>query len=100
MEKRKIIVDYKNITAELLQLLTETYPDGYDEKIVRFKNAKGEMVQSVPLETDDTKYLFKISVELERKVERYIEEMEEDDSDTDDSTDAVGDVDANADLDD
>ncbi|MBI1317223.1 hypothetical protein GC167_10280 [bacterium] len=78
MEKRRVIVDYRNITQELLELLTTTYPYGYDDAVVRFKNAKGELVSSVPLETDDTRYLVKVSMELDRKVEAYLDDFEED----------------------
>jgi len=88
MEKRRVIVDYRNITQELLELLTTTYPYGYDDAVVRFKNAKGEMVSSVPLETDDTRYLVKVSMELDRKVEAYLDDFE-DDSNQDEAEDKM-----------
>ena len=62
MEKRRIIVDYKNITSEQLALITDRYPEGFaPEDMISFKNSKGETVRAVPLETSDTKYLFKVS---------------------------------------
>lgn len=80
MEKKRIIVDYKNITNKLLSLLLETYPNGYEDAIIKFKNAKNEWVSAVPLETEDAKYLVKVSVELDKKVEAFslMEEDEED----------------------
>ncbi len=80
MEKKRVIVDYKNITQELLQLFTSTYPYGYDDFVVRFKNAKGELVSSVPLETEDTKYLVKVGVELDRVVEAYLDDDDNEDA--------------------
>lgn len=85
MEKKRVIVDYKNITSDLLALLTDQYPDGYDEAVIKYMNAKGDTVQAVPLETEDTKYLFKISTELTLRVEQYLDDLEEvEDADVDD----------------
>ena len=84
--KKRVIVDYKNITQDLLQLLTEKYPDGFDGETIYFTNAKGERVEAVPLETDDTKYLVKISAQLVTKFEAY---QEEDDAVDDEADDEV-----------
>jgi DNA-directed RNA polymerase subunit delta len=79
MDKKRVIVDYKNITQALLQRFTDTFPRGYDDDdIIRFKNAKGEWVFAVPMETEDTKYLVKISVELDRKVEAFLDDDDDD----------------------
>jgi hypothetical protein len=77
--KKRVIVDYKNITQDLLLLLTDTYPDGYEDETIHFNNAKGERVEAVQLETEDTKYLVKVSSQLDRKVEVFIEDQDEDD---------------------
>ena len=77
MDKRRIIIDYKNSTPELLALLTDKYPEGFDPGVmVTYTNAKGELVRAVPLETEDTKYLFKISIELQNQVDRYLDDLE------------------------
>lgn len=86
MEKKRVIVDYKNITNELLTLLTDKYPYGFDDFVIRFKNAKGEMVNAVPLETEDTKYLVKMSVQLDKRVEAFLDDDDADDSADDDLT--------------
>jgi DNA-directed RNA polymerase subunit delta len=87
--KKHVIVDYKNITQELLHLLTDTYPDGYEDETITFNNAKGERVEAVRLETEDSVYLVKVSAQLGRKVEIFID-------DQDDETDAV--IDAETDV--
>ena len=99
MEKRRIIVDYKNITSEQLSLITDRYPEGFaPEDMISFKNAKGETVRAVPLETEDTKYLFKVSIEMERRMEAFMDE--DDDSDGASDEDAAPDEDVSEDLDD
>jgi len=63
---KRIIVDYKKLTPEILSLLVEKYPDGYDDKhIIKFKNAKNESIEAVEVRTIDTIYLVKISTKLE-----------------------------------
>ena len=81
-DKKRVIVDYKNVTQDILELFTDRYPYGYeDEDIIKFKNAKGETVRAVPFETKDTKYLVKVSVEMDAKIEAYMDAEEDDDTD-------------------
>lgn len=59
------IVDYKKLAHTLAALLIETYPDGYgDEDIITFKNAQGDLIETVELKTPDILYLVKISKSL------------------------------------
>lgn len=80
--KRRII-DYEKLTTEVLDLLVEKFPDGYNyDDIMTFQNAKGETVKAVEVRTEDTIYLVKIGMKLEQKMEDYSEEeMGDDDSD-------------------
>lgn len=71
---RRVIVDFKKLTPEVLKLLVDRYPDGYDEDhIITFKNANGERIEAVEVTTDDTKYLVKISAKLEMTMANYDE---------------------------
>ncbi|WP_373073397.1 hypothetical protein [Zeaxanthinibacter enoshimensis] len=76
---KRVIVDFKKLTPEVLKLLVERYPDGYDDRnIITFKNAQGERIQAVEVLTDDTKYLVKISQKLEITMANYDEDDYED----------------------
>ena len=81
---KRVIVDYEKLTNEVLDLLVEKFPDGYNyDDIMTFQNAKGETVKAVEVRTEDTIYLVKIGLKLEQKMEDYSdEEMGEDDSDS------------------
>jgi hypothetical protein len=58
-------------------LLVEKFPDGYDDSdIIRFKNAKIELVEAVEVRTDDTIYLVKVSTKLSDRIENYDEDDE------------------------
>ncbi len=66
MEKKRRIVDYSNVPDEILNKLGELYPNGYDRDIIKFPNAKGELVSAVRVETDDTIFLIKVSSQLKQ----------------------------------
>ncbi|EPR73843.1 MULTISPECIES: hypothetical protein [Winogradskyella] len=89
---KRVIVDFKKLTPEILSLLVEKYPDGYDDdNVISFKNAKNETVEAVEVTTEDTKYLVKVSTKLEQTMENYDEDDYEDFED--DDPDAVVDPD-------
>ena len=69
------IVDFKKLTPEILTLLVEKYPDGYDDdNVIVFKNAKNETIEAVEVRTDDTIYLVKVSSRLEVKMANFDED--------------------------
>jgi DNA-directed RNA polymerase subunit delta len=77
---KRVIVDYAKLTNEILNLLVEKFPDGYDDSnIVRFRNAKNELIEAVEVRTDDTAYLVKVSTKLADRIENYDEDEEIDD---------------------
>jgi len=85
---KRVIVDYSKLTSEVLDLLVEKFPDGYDsDDIVTFKNAKGETVKAVEVKTEDTIYLVKISVKLEQRMEDHLDDDVDDDDDSGDDFD-------------
>jgi len=95
---KRVIVDFKKLTPEILALLVEKYPHGYDDdQVISFKNAKNEIVEAVEVTTKDTKYLVKVSTKLELTMENYDEDDYEDFDDND--PDAVQDPDLVADDD-
>nr|WP_321414946.1 hypothetical protein [uncultured Allomuricauda sp.] len=78
---KRVIVDYKKLTSEVLKLLVEKYPDGYgDDDVINFKNLKGEYIEAVEVSTEDTKYLVKISSKLERTMADFDEDDSEEDN--------------------
>lgn len=102
---KRVIVDYAKLTNEILNLLVDKFPDGYDDSnIISFKNAKNELVEAVEVRTEDTIYLVKVSTKLADRIENYDEDDEiilddvvepikgldlDDDIDDDDDEDAI-----------
>jgi hypothetical protein len=74
---KRVIVDYAKLTNEILNLLVDKFPDGYDDSnIISFRNAKNELVEAVEVRTDDTIYLVKVSTKLADRIENYDEDDE------------------------
>ena len=72
---KRVIVDYAKLTNEILTLLVEKFPDGYDDSdVIRFKNAKNETVEAVEVRTEETIYLVKASTKLADRIENYDED--------------------------
>jgi DNA-directed RNA polymerase subunit delta len=77
---KRVIVDYAKLTNEILNLLVEKFPDGYDDSdIIRFRNAKNELIEAVEVRTEDTIYLVKVSTKLADRIGNYDEDDEIDD---------------------
>ncbi len=69
---KRIIVDFKKLTKEILALLVEKYPSGYgDDDVISFKNARNETVEAVEVRTEDTIYLVKVSTRLASTMENF-----------------------------
>ncbi len=98
---KRVIVDFKKLTPEILALLVEKYPDGYDDDhIISFRNQHNELIEAVEVTTEDTKYLVKVSTKLEVTMENYDEDDYEDFDDDDPEAVQPPNMDENADSED
>ncbi len=80
MNKKRVIVDYKSLPENMLERLAVQYPEGFDDYIIKYTNSRGDRVSAVPVETEDTYYLVKVSVQLRKMVDDVdIEEVDPED---------------------
>jgi hypothetical protein len=80
---KRLIVDYKKLTKDILDLLVTQYPYGFDDEddIIEFTLASGEIVEAVKVYTDDTIYLVKIGSKLKQAIKEYEEAVFDNDDD-------------------
>ncbi|HRV55416.1 MAG: hypothetical protein KDC51_12045 [Flavobacteriaceae bacterium] len=79
---KRVIVDYKKLTPEILRLLTTKFPDGYDDDdIIRFDNHHNETIEAVEVRTEETIYLVKVSSKLHYTMTNF-NDLSEDDLNT------------------
>lgn len=62
VSKKKVIKSLENLSDDLLELIHNQYPNGYESSITRITNAKREPIFVFPLETNDATYLVKVPV--------------------------------------
>ncbi len=85
---RRVIVDYKKLNNEILDLLVEKFPYGYEpEDIITFRNAQNEVIEAVEVRTEDTIYLVKVSKRLADTMESFQDDDNDFDEEEKDSTD-------------
>lgn len=90
---KRIIVDYSKLNNDILDLLVEKFPDGYErEDVITFRNLQNELVDAVEVRTEDTIYLVKVSKRLADTMENYDEgddaNFDDDDEDIEDLAEA------------
>ena len=86
---KRVIVDFKKLTPEILTLLVAKYPDGYDDDhVISFRNSKNELIEAVEVRTDDSIYLVKVSSKLENSMANF----DEDDHDDENFTDPLSEI--------
>lgn len=77
----KLII-YKKLTTEILNLLIEEYPLGIDSTdIFTFKNSNNETIEAVEVRTEDTIYLVKVGIKLDKAMQSFIDDDYEFDMD-------------------
>ncbi len=73
--KKRVVISYKNLSDELLDLVKKKYPYGYTDSMIRIDKGPGDFFYAIMLETEDVSYLIKVDVKIDSKVE---EEEEKD----------------------
>ena len=77
---KRVIKDFKAITDDVLALINEQYPLGYEEsQLVNFVNAKGEFVKALEVKSDEITYLIKLGTSLNEHINDYMDSDDEDD---------------------
>ncbi|MEW7279234.1 hypothetical protein ABW636_11630 [Aquimarina sp. 2201CG1-2-11] len=72
---KRVIVDYKKLNKDILNLLVEKFPDGYaDQDIITFRNQYNETIEAVEVRTEETIYLVKISKRLADTMQSFEDE--------------------------
>ena len=73
MSKKRVIKDYDQMPQEILIQLKDRFPQGYQEHLLRFNNANGELISALPFDeeelTDELYSLSEAEVEIDQSEE-------------------------------
>ncbi|MDR2358248.1 MAG: hypothetical protein LBD87_00425 [Prevotellaceae bacterium] len=93
--KRRLVVNHKNLSPELQEVMRERFPRGYSDymdKIMKVDKADGSFFYAITLEVEDAVYLIKIDVqvdtdyeEVEKKLFGTVPEVDDDGNEIPDS---------------
>ena len=59
--KPNLIKDYDKLPKDIIEQVKLFYPNGYDRKVIMFKNHKKKLVSALPFEAEDFHYLIKMT---------------------------------------
>jgi len=69
---KRVIVDYKKLNKEILDLLVAKYPNGYTAMdIITFHDKDKNLINAIQVESEDTIYLVKVSHNLVVSMEEH-----------------------------
>ncbi len=92
MGKLKVVKDFDKISEEVLAQIKLEYPNGFQKKLIIFKNIKGKFVSALPFETEDKHYLIRMTQSEAEEIINEDDDYGEDGSLTEDAKMRLGDV--------
>lgn len=67
MDKKKLVISYKNLSPELLALIKQRYPNGYQNHVIKVTKPNNDFFHAITLDTDEASYLVKVNVKIDTK---------------------------------
>jgi len=65
---KRIVIDYEKLPEEVVNKIKIEYPDGFEENLITFTNAKGAYVSALPFETEEIYYLVRMTESEARQI--------------------------------
>lgn len=60
--KLRVITDFDKLPTDLQERIKLSYPEGFSEFLIEFKNKNNETVSALPFETEEKYYMVRMSV--------------------------------------
>ena len=71
--KPRIIKDFEKLDTSIQEQIKLAYPFGFENHLVRYKNAKGEFISALIFENENARYLVRMTLKVAKQI------VEEDD---------------------
>lgn len=68
MSKPKVIKDYDKLPDDIVTQVKLHYPDGYEKKLILFKNHKKKLVSALPFEGVEYFYMVRMTKEQAQQI--------------------------------
>lgn len=73
MEKKRLVVSYKNCSEEVLEAIKKKYPMGYTDFVMKVQKPSGDFFYAITVDTADASYLVKVDVKIDNLTEEEFE---------------------------
>lgn len=98
--RKKLIINYANVTPELMEAIRKKYPLGWINHTIKVPQAGGGFFFAITLDTEEASYLIKVPVKVDTKsdkdedfFETALDLKEGDDRDDEDEKEKTGEKD-------
>jgi hypothetical protein len=84
-QRKKLIINYSNVSAELMEAIRKKYPLGWVNHTIKVKTTGDSFFFAITVDTEEASYLIKVPVKIDTKSDKDDEDFFEDTSDVKDS---------------
>jgi len=75
VQKKRLVISYKNCQPEVLQAIREKYPLGYGDAIIKVEKPNGDFFHAITVDFEDISYLVKVDVKIDNLTEEEFEKQ-------------------------
>ena len=75
VQKKRLVISYKNCPTEVAQAIKEKYPLGYGDAIIKVQKPNGEFFHAITIDFEDVSYLVKVDVKIDHLTEEEFEKQ-------------------------
>ena len=75
VQKKRLVISYKNCPAEMLQAIREKYPLGYGDALIKVEKPNGDFFHAITVDFEDICYLVKVDVKIDSLTEEEFEKQ-------------------------
>lgn len=76
--KPRVIKDYVKLPESIKEQIKLFYPHGYERALIKFKDAKGNIVSALPFEAEDKYYMVRMTVSQAQAIVSNDDDYDED----------------------
>jgi len=75
VQKKRLVISYRNCPAEVVQAIKEKYPLGYGDAIIKVEKPNGDFFHAITIDLEDVSYLVKVDVKIDNLTEEEFEKQ-------------------------
>jgi len=65
VQKKRVVISYKNCSPEVLQAIREKYPTGYGDSVIKVDKPGGDFFHAITVDFEEISYLVKVDVKID-----------------------------------